>query len=315
MAIDTHNNMNKPLVLITGANGLLGQKLVERLIEKSNFDILATGRGACRLPKEWKGYTYVQMDITDSREVENVFSKYAPQFTIHCASMTNVDQCEEDVKQCFEQNVNAVSYIVDACGKHATHLIHLSTDFIFDGENGPYDENDNPNPINYYGETKLISERIIQESKIRWAIVRTGLVYGISYDMSRSNIVLWVKNALENGKELNLVDDQFRTPTLAEDLAEGCILIVEKRAEGIFNVSGNDFLTPYDMAMQTAQFFDLDKSKIKKSDSKTFTQRAKRPLKTGFIIDKAIKELNYRPRSFKQGIALLAKQTHFSLLL
>src|SRR5690606_18166847 len=167
---------------------------------------------------------------------------------------------------------------------------------------------------NYYGETKLISERIIQESKIHWAIVRTGLVYGISYDMSRSNIVLWVKNALENGKELNLVDDQFRTPTLAEDLAEGCILIVEKRATGIYNLSGNDFLTPYDMALETAQFFDLDKSKIKKADSKTFTQRAKRPLKTGFIIDKAIKELNYRPRSFKQGIALLAKQTHFSLL-
>lgn len=305
--------MNKPTILITGVNGLLGQKLVERLIERGTFDILATGRGKCRLPSEWKGYTYTQMDITDQDQVERVVDGSRPSVVIHCASMTNVDQCETDRDGCFRQNVEAVAFIVEACKRHHSHLIHLSTDFIFDGENGPYDERDAANPINFYGLTKLESENIVRQSGIDWAIVRTGLVYGISYDMSRSNIVLWVKGALENGKQLTLVTDQFRTPTLAEDLAEGCILIAEQKATGIYNISGKDFLTPYDMGIQTAKFFGLDASKISKSDSTRFSQTAKRPLKTGFIIDKAVNDLGYSPHSFKEGIRLLSKQINYSL--
>ncbi len=306
--------MNKPYILITGANGLLGQKLVERLINQGRYKVLATGRGKCRLPKEWRGYTYAEMDITSANDVMEVYDEYIPAVTIHCASMTNVDQCEKDRDQCFKQNVEAVSFIVKACEKHNTHLIHLSTDFVFDGNDGPYREQDDTNPINFYGLTKLESENIVRQSSLKWAIVRTGLVYGISYDMSRSNIVLWVKNALESGKELTLVSDQFRTPTLAEDLAAGCILIAEQGATGIFNISGDELLTPYDMAMETAEFFNLNKSKIKESDSKTFTQPAKRPLKTGFLIDKAVEKLNYQPHSFKEGIAILAKQLKFSLI-
>lgn len=311
--MNIQNPSNKPTLLITGANGLLGQKLVAKLIEHDAFNILATGRGACRLPKRWKGYTYVQMDITDNLQINQIFQRYRPEVAIHCACMTNVDLCETKRSACYRQNVDAVLFMVEACEKYRTHLIHLSTDFIFDGQKGPYFEDDQPNPLNYYGQTKLESENIIRMSKLDWTIVRTGLVYGISYDMSRSNIVLWVKNSLEDGKELNLVDDQFRTPTLAEDLAEGCISIAEKKATGIYNISGNDFLTPYDMGMETAAYFNLPTRKIKKADSSTFSQTAKRPLKTGFIIDKAKRELGYSPHSFKEGIALLAKQIKFSL--
>ncbi|HLT08016.1 MAG TPA: SDR family oxidoreductase [Cyclobacteriaceae bacterium] len=305
--------MNKPTILITGANGLLGQKLVERLIERGSFRILATGRGKCRLPQEWEGYTYTQLDITDQHRVREVFAIHQPVVVIHCASMTNVDQCETDRYACLKQNVEAVKYIVKACEKQGSHLIHLSTDFVFDGAGGPYSETDSANPINFYGLTKLESENIVKQSSIKWAIVRTTLVYGISYDMSRSNIVLWVKNALENGKELNLVTDQFRTPTLAEDLAEGCILIAERGANGVYNISGKDFITPYDMAIETAHFFHLDATKIKRSDSTNFSQTAKRPLKTGFIIDKAVKELGYAPHSFREGIKIMAQQKKYSL--
>lgn len=313
MDMNIQTPSNKPTLLITGANGLLGQKLVAQLIEKNTFTILATARGACRLPKHWTGYTYVQMDITDPKQINKIFDQYRPEAAIHCACMTNVDLCESEREACYKQNVGAVGFMVDACEKYHTHLIHLSTDFIFDGKNGPYLEEDKPNPLNYYGHTKLESEKIIQNSAIEWAIVRTGLVYGISYDMSRSNIVLWVKKSLEEGKDLKLVDDQFRTPTLAEDLAEACITIAEKKVIGIFNISGNDFLTPYDMGMETAGFFNLPTSKIKKSDSTTFSQKAVRPLRTGFIIDKAKRELGYNPHSFNEGIALLAKQIKFSL--
>jgi dTDP-4-dehydrorhamnose reductase len=126
--------------------------------------------------------------------------------------------------------------------------------------------------------------------------------------MSRSNIVLWVKNSLEQGKTIQVVNDQWRTPTLAEDLAIGCYLAATKNARGIYNISGKDFLSPYDIAIQTADYFGLDKSLIKKTDSTQFKQPARRPLTTGFIIEKARIELGYEPHSFLEGIRILAEQ-------
>ena len=134
------------------------------------------------------------------------------------------------------------------------------------------------------------------------------LVFGITNDMSRSNIVLWVKKSLEQNKPIQVVNDQWRTPTLAEDLAKGCHLAARKRARGIYNISGKDFLSPYDIAIKTADFFNLDKSLITATDSTKFVQPAKRPPTTGFIIEKARKELGYEPRSFEEGLAILADQ-------
>jgi dTDP-4-dehydrorhamnose reductase len=188
------------------------------------------------------------------------------------------------------------------------HLVHVSTDFIFDGSAGPLDETANPNPVNFYGESKLAAEKIIQSSSISWSILRTVLVYGITNDLSRSNIVLWVKKSLEEKKTISVVNDQWRTPTLAEDLAMGCYLAAEKKAQGIFNISGKDFMTPFDIAMKTASFFKLDSSLLKATDSTQFKQPARRPLKTGFVIDKAKKELNYKPHSFEQGLQIIKDQ-------
>jgi dTDP-4-dehydrorhamnose reductase len=146
------------------------------------------------------------------------------------------------------------------------------------------------------------------ESKTKWTIARTVLVFGIAHDMSRTNIILWVKSSLEAGKQIQVVDDQFRTPTLAEDLAAGCILIANQGATGIFNISGSDFLTPLEMAYMTADYFHLDKDLITRADSSTFSQPAKRPLRTGFIIEKARKQLGFEPKTFQTAIGFLAKQ-------
>lgn len=224
--------------------------------------------------------------ISVARSRSRRFSDYIVPNLLFIASMTDVDQCERDREACLMQNVSAVSLIVDACERSRSHLAHLSTDFIFDGKDGPYGEEDAPNPLNYYGQTKLISEQILQGSSIEWTIVRTALVYGITNAMTKSNIVLWVKSALERGKELSLVDDQVRTPTLAEDLAAGCVTIVGKKALGIYNISGRENLTPYQMGVQVAEYFGLDLSKIKK----------------------AIKHLNYSPRNFKEGIEVMDSQ-------
>lgn len=297
----------KKTILITGSNGLLGQKLVDLLSKESGVNLIATARGENRLPNQI-GYTYQTLDITDPAAVEDVFTRHKPQIVIHTAAMTNVDTCESDLNGCKALNVKAVEYIVAACTKHQSFLCHLSTDFIFDGEAGPYDEDAVPNPISVYGESKLKAEQIIQASSIRWAIARTVLVFGIVPDMSRTNIILWVKKSLEEGKQINVVTDQFRTPTLAEDLAIGCWLIAQKEAEGIFNISGEELLTPYEMAIKTAEFYHLPKELIKPADSSTFSQPARRPPRTGFILTKAKTVLGYKPRTFNEGIALMATQ-------
>jgi dTDP-4-dehydrorhamnose reductase len=297
----------KQRVLITGSNGLLGQKLVQLLSQEKSIELIASARGTNRLPAT-SDYQYVSLDITQEAEVNQVFETFQPNMIIHTAAMTNVDTCETDPIGCELLNVTAVKYLISASEKYDTFFCHLSTDFIFDGANGPYAEDAEANPISIYGESKLKAEKLLQHSSLRWAIARTVLVYGIVADMSRTNIILWVKKSLEEGKTIHVVTDQFRTPTLAEDLAIGCWLITQKQAEGIFNISGSDFLTPYEMAIKTANYYGLNEKLIQKADSSTFQQAAKRPMRTGFILDKAHRELGYQPRSFDQGIALMAKQ-------
>ena len=299
--------MQKTKILITGSNGLLGQKLVSLLAQQTDIQLIATSRGANRMDFT-NGYEYQEMDITDAKQVAEVIEKVRPDSIIHTAAMTNVDQCEGEKNSCWEMNVKAVEYLTKACEKHQIFLCHLSTDFVFDGKSGPYLEEDLPSPVSFYGWSKYAAEEVVKRSKCPWSIVRTVLVYGITNDMSRSNIILWVKNSLEQQKAIKVVTDQFRTPTLAEDLAMGCYLVVSKKAQGIFHISGKDFLTPYEMAIKTADFFGLDKSLISQVDAKNFTQPAKRPARTGFILDKAVKVLGYNPVSFEEGIEVLAGQ-------
>ena len=299
-------------ILITGSNGLLGQKLVYKLKEDKGVVCIATAKGENRLVQK-DGYLYESMDITNARSVEQIFSKHKPDVVINTAAMTNVDLCESEKTACDNLNVAAVDYQIKTLEKltseeYKPHFIQLSTDFIFDGTHGPLDENEKPNPLSYYAESKLKAEELTKKAKISWAIARTVLVYGIVDNMSRSNIVLWVKSNLEQGKKINVVDDQFRTPTLAEDLADGCILIAQKRAEGIFNISGKDFYSILEMAHIVADYYHLDKSLINPAKSEDIKQPAKRPPITGFIIDKAKRELGYDPHSFTEGIKIMEQQ-------
>jgi dTDP-4-dehydrorhamnose reductase len=301
-------------ILITGSNGLLGQKLVYKLRNQANINLIATARRENRLLKT-DGYVYDEMDITNETQVHKVLTKHMPDAVIHAAAMTNVDACETEKELAVAMNTSAVKYIVDGLQNlqqknagYKPQLVHLSTDFIFDGTHGPLDEKEKPNPLSFYAETKLDAEKIVQASKLHWAIARTVLVYGIVDNMSRSNIVLWAKQNLEQGKKINVVDDQFRSPTLAEDLADGCILLVQKKAQGVYNISGKDFLSILQLVHQVADYYGLDKSLITPSKSADIKQPAKRPPITGFIIDKAIKDLGYNPHSFVEGIKLMDEQ-------
>ena len=293
-------------ILVTGANGLLGQTLTSLLSTDPEIEVIATTRG--KLSYTLINGRFEKLDVTQEVEVERVINSRKPDVVVHTAAMTQVDQCETEQATCWLNNATAVEYIVKACEKSGALLIHISTDFIFDGSHGPLEETATPNPISYYGQSKLEGERIVQKSTLRWAILRTVLVYGVTKDMSRSNIVLWVKKSLEEGKSINVVNDQWRTPTLAEDLAMGCMLAAKQRAKGIYHISGSEMMTPYDIAIRTARFFGLDEKLIKITDSTQFKQPARRPPRTGFIIDKAKRELGYSPHTFEEGLEVIKLQ-------
>lgn len=294
-------------ILLTGSNGLLGQKIVSQLLSDGQNEFLATARGENRHPQR-EGYRYQSLDLTHTAALREVVADFGPEVIINTAAMTQVDACEDDQAACDAVNVTAVKTLSDITKRAGIRLVHISTDFVFDGEEGPYRESDLPKPVNYYGESKLRAEQLIRQTGGDHAILRTILLYGVTPAMSRSNIMLWVKKSLEAGKDIRVVNDQFRSPTLAEDLATASISAARGQQQGIFHVSGAEYLGVHEIAYRVADFWQLDKSLISETDSRSLKQRAKRPPRTGFVIDKAREELDYAPHSLEEGLTLLDQQ-------
>lgn len=296
-------------LLVTGSNGLLGQKItdLQRREKDLQFNYIASSRGANRYPEK-AGYTYLDLDINHHDKVKEAIEQHMPDVIINTAAMPNVDACERDPEASYKVNVEAVANLIGLCEQHGIHLIHLSTDFVFDGVEGPYTEQDLPNPLNVYGKHKLAAEQLIQKAACPWAIVRTILVYGVVADLSRSNIVLWAKNALEKGESIRVVNDQWRMPTLAEDLAKACLTIADRQAEGIYHISGKDLFSICEIVEAVVEHYRLEGSFICKENSASLHQDAVRPKRTGFILDKAYEKLDFIPHSFGEGLKLMDEQ-------
>ena len=293
-------------ILITGANGLTGQKIVGQL-NKSNIEYRATSMGPNR-NSACPGDRYASLDITDPIELKEVIADFQPDAIINTAAMTNVDACEDDIDTCNKINVQAVEYLLNCCKVRDIHLIHISTDFVFDGTGGPYREDDERKPLSVYAKSKYDSENLLLESNYKnWTILRTIIVFGECENMSRSNIVLWAIDALKEKKELTIVNDQFRAPTWADDLAWACIQAAKLNARGVFHISGPETFSIYELVCRVADFIGADRSLIKPISTSQLNQKAKRPPKTGFILDKARKILNYNPMSFEQSLLLLSQ--------
>lgn len=296
-------------ILITGSNGLLGQKLVYQLLQTPGITVIATSKGENRISRK-DGYEYFSLDISNREEVLNTIGKIKPDCIINTAAMTNVDACELDPAGCKALNVDAVNFIIEAIQNSDTHLIHLSTDFVFDGEDGPYAEDDIPNPLSVYAKSKLESELAVMNSGENWAIIRTIIIYGVTDDTQRSNLVLWTKSSLEQHKKINVITDQFRSPTLAEDLADACISAALRHAKGIFHVAGpeEDTDSIINLVKKIAAFYNLDTSLINPVSSDELKQPAKRPARTGFKLDKARRELGYHPHTLHEGLKIISSQ-------
>lgn len=289
-------------VLITGANGLLGQELVALMSGRAEYDVLATGRDpAPRL--EGVSCGYVPLDITDADALRRLFQDFTPTVVINSAAMTQVDACETERDACWRVNAEAVETLARLARPQGARLIQVSTDFVFDGEAGPYDEKARPNPVNFYGRTKLAGENAARGAGLDdWAIARTVLVYGTGQGLSRSNIVLWIIDKLSKGEPIHVVTDQWRSPTYAPDLADGIERLVRYGKSGVFHLSGRENLSIYDFARTVAEVFDLDDTLIHPTDGSRFSQTAPRPPKTGFIVLKAETELGFRPRPLRQAL-------------
>jgi dTDP-4-dehydrorhamnose reductase len=291
-------------LLVTGGNGLLGGKLVESAcrshhavsldIQEKPFAIFANSE-------------YIRCDITDKNRIENVLGNTKPDFVFHTAAFTDVDGCETQKNKAWAVNVLGTESVASACRRFGIRLIHMSTDYVFDGNSGPYGETDIPNPINYYGKTKLESEKIVQSLLHDAVIARTMVLYGFALFV-RNNFVTWLVHKLKRREPVRIVDDQYGNTTLADDLAQALLLLYEKNAKGIYHTSGEEWLNRYEFALKIAEAFDLDQSLISPTTSDAYKQPAPRPLRSGLKTDKMRAEFGFVFSSTSEGLRQVRDQ-------
>lgn len=295
-----------PRVLVTGADGLVGQALVRRLADWREADVLATGLDDARLHASASG-GYVPLDVTEAGAVERLWVDFSPSAVVHCAAMSKVEACEADKEWAWAVNVKATDTLARACKRHGARLVFLSTDFLFDGTDGPYAEDDHPAPVNGYGRTKLAAENAIRTSGLRrWAIARTSLVFGTGEHLKRLNLATLLARELTAGRPFQAATDQIRTPTYAPDLADGLMRLIRFEKDGVYHLAGRERLSVYDFARRMAAAFGFDAGRIEPTTTAALHPGAPRPLDGGLLILRAESELGYRPHSLDAALARLA---------
>jgi dTDP-4-dehydrorhamnose reductase len=298
--------MNTGRILIVGSNGLLGQKVVELLVRGSAYSLILTSVEP-KPARELLSVEYHQCDITVKKEVRQLVSTVEPAIIINCAAMTDVDGCERERELAWKINVGGVENLIDAGRKNDCRMYHVSTDYIFDGKAGPYTEEARPEPLSYYGKTKLASENALRVSGLPYFIARTMVLYGHAVGV-KQNFALWLIQQLEGENAVRVVEDQIGNPTLADDLAYGIVRAVELEKTGVFHIAGRDITSRYDFAVRLAKFFSFNPSLIKPIKTAELKQPAPRPLNSGLITLKAEVELGIKPSTIEQGLAVLKSQ-------
>ncbi|PAP77668.1 SDR family oxidoreductase [Rubrivirga marina] len=287
--------MLPPRILVTGANGLVGQALTRAAARWPGADVLATGRGPAAAHDRGG---YARLDVLDGDAVDRAFQDFAPDVVLHAAGLAQVEPCEADREACWALNVDAVGTMASACHRHGARLVLPSTDFVFDGKGGPYAEDDRPAPINAYGRSKLAAENAMKASRLLdWAVARTTMVFGAPAGPEpRLDFVRWLVRELSAGRPVRVPADQLRTPTYDDDLADGILRIVRFKRTGVFHVSGREQLSVLDFARRVAEAFDLDIGLISPATTEDLHPGAPRPLHAGLLILRAESELGYHPR-------------------
>ncbi len=286
-------------ILITGASGLLGNWIVKF----ASKDYIVTPTDIVESPLS----NVIKADITDLAALQILFQSAKPNTVIHTASETNVDKCEIEKDRAWKINVEGTRNIVEACRQTDAKLIYISTDYVFDGEKGMYSEEDTPNPLNFYGLTKLEGERQASKSSPNMAILRTSVLYGTH--PTKQDFVTWVMTKLKQANEITVVDDHFNTPTLAQNLASMALEIAQRDLKGIFHTSGSERISRFDFARKIAVAFGLDDSLIKPIKMKELAAWiAIRPRDSSLNTVKIQRELKTQPLSINVGLSKLRNE-------
>ena len=284
--------------LVTGAAGLLGQSLVSKL----NIDFTVEALDIAENPFEsHSNLSYKKIDLTDLDTVRPLVDEFNPDIIFNCAAYTDVDGCEKNRKLARDLNVGVVENLLKTSfGK----IVQFSTDYVFNGESGPYSETDPVDPVGYYGETKLESERMIRGSKRQHLIIRTNVLFGRGVNI-RSNFIIWLIDKLKAGEKLRIVTDQFNNPIHAANLADAAIEGGAGVIDGILHAGGSSYLSRYDIAIETARHFGLDEGLLTPITTADLGQTARRPLRGGLKIDLAVSKLKTRLLEFDEALSLM----------
>jgi dTDP-4-dehydrorhamnose reductase len=292
-------------ILITGSNGLLGQKVVD-IFSSGNYPLLLVSLEKESVFDE-QIFPYRQADLTQKQDVRKIIDEFEPEIIVHTAAVTDVDLCEKDRALAWKVNVGSVENIAHSANLVGAKVIHLSTDYVFDGEHGPYGESDRTNPISYYGRTKLASENVLRIAGTTSTIIRTMVLYGIGHGV-KQNFAIWLYQNLKEGKQIRVVDDQLGNPTFVDDLALAILKVVELERNGLYHIAGADIVSRYDFALSFAKIFGFNKKLIQPVKSSQFKQPAPRPLKSGLITLKAEIELGLKMAGVERGLTILKNQ-------
>jgi len=284
--------------LILGANGLLGQNLAKAFA--GDYEVLAVAaQPEPRVPMA--GVQYQSCDVAARAEIKKLIKNFIPNYILNAAAFTDVDGSETKREECWRVNATAVGHIAEAAKSIAARLIHVSTDYVFDGSAAPYTEESRPQPLGYYGKAKLAGENALSTSGANYAIARTMILYGSGKNV-RSNFVTWLIGQLRAEKEVHIVNDQYGNPTLASELAAAMRKLAESKPNGVFHLSGAETMARYDFAVQVARVFELNEKLIHPVTTAELGQAAKRPMNSGFDISKAQRELGVSMSNVVEGL-------------
>lgn len=289
-------------ILVTGAGGLLGQKLVRA--RRDGVRLFPSGRVR---PPDAPG-DFDLLDVTQRPQIEALIDRLRPDWVVHTAALTNVDRCEVARGEAWRVNVEGTENIAGACERRSIGLVSLSTDYVFDGASGPYAEDDPTNPLSYYGLTKLESERRVLSMGRLGGVVRTIVLFGYA-SSGRDNFVTWLIRSLRQGRPVRVVTDQWGTPTLADDLAGFLVDFCLGAASGLFHFAGADLMSRYDTAVRVCRAFGLDEGLVSPVTTQELGQVAPRPPRSGLKTDKVQRVFRVKPRPFEESLRLLLQQT------
>jgi len=286
-------------VLITGITGLVGRNLAEFYSSHTEDTVVGTARALQKPGVLPNSILYYPLELTNEKAVLETIAALNPDLVIHSAAMSKPNDCEFQQELCYDVNVQATKYVVDACKVIGCKLIFMSTDFVF-GDDGPYTETDTYAPVNYYGQSKWWARQLVQDSTLNWGIVRTVLVYGKQLAGLSPTFPQWVKGQLEKGSTIRVFTDQFRTATYVLDLVKGIDAILQKNATGIFHICGEETFTPFDIACKVATHFNYDAALVQPVTRADFAEAARRPIRSTLHIAKAKSECGYQPHSLSE---------------